>query len=254
MKWAIVVALVVGAALGYLFYFSDREVAPPAPPEPQVEAPQPAAVKIGTLNLVLGDDWQISTTTEASKIEIELEDPGARRDEVLAFVSRTLRAYEETVDPASMAAGDLSYIRESGRLYSLAVDGEGFAASNGRTSYKLAVYYDTGGAHPNGAISAEAYGPTGERLSLADVVGVDRTLDRVAEALRPRLVEAIDERMGGEETYEPDEDFEAGTDPVAENYANWYLSGSDLVVIVNPYQVGPYAFGSYEIAIPLAEI
>jgi hypothetical protein len=252
MKWAIVVALIVGATLGYLFYFADRgqvagPVATTTTPAEGVE------VKLGSVTIPL-DNWQASTTTETSQINVKLEDPGARRDQVLAFVNRTLHGYEESFDPATMPANELAWIRESGRPYVLTVEGRASAGTDGRTSYRLSAYADTGGAHPNGAISAETYGPDGARLMLADVVGADRTLERLAEAVRPRLAAAIRERVGGDEPYEPDEDFEAGTDPTIENYASWYLQGDSVVVVFNQYQVGPYTFGTYEIAVPLGEL
>lgn len=250
MRWLTLLSLILGALAGYLYFFTERAVAPPPPPPPP-----PTEIAVGSLRLTL-QDWRVSTTTEAARIDVTLEDPGLRRAEMVAFLERTLRDYREMVDPAAMPGDELAWIRESGRPYSLAVDGKAATASGDRSSYRLMVTYDTGGAHPNRATVAESYAEDGRALDLADVLGSGRTLERLADALRPRLLAAVGSYVSGYggEPYEADEDFTAGTAPSPENYANWYLSGDDIVVIVNPYQVGPYTLGSYEVPVPLAEI
>lgn len=250
MRRLIVIALLLGAFAGYLYFFADRAAAPEPPPPPP-----PLELAVGSLALTL-EDWRAATSTEAARIDVTLEDPGPRRAEVIGFVERTLAGYAEQIDPAAVPPDELAWIRESGRPYALSLDGKFASASGGRSSYRLAAYLDTGGAHPNGVTTAESYGPDGRRLALEDVIGPDRALERLAAATRPRLLAEIRARadQGGGDAYEPGEDFEAGAAPSPENYANWYLAGDDLVVIVNPYQVGPYALGRFEIAVPLAEI
>lgn len=246
MRLVIFLSLFFGAFAGYLFWFTRPVEAPPSPPPLP-----PTEISVGALRLTLVD-WKISTTTESSRIEVSLEDPGPRRKEVLRFLERTLAGYADMVDPTAMPADELAWIRESGRPYSLVVKGSSSMGQGGRSSYRLNVSYDTGGAHPNGGTVTESYGPDGEKLALEAVAG---SRNRLAEALRPRLAAQIAERIGGDSPYEPGEDFAAGTAPeVPENYASWYLSDRSIVVVVNPYQVGPYAFGSYEVFVPLEEL
>ncbi len=250
MRWLTLLSLILGALAGYFYFFAERVVAPPPPPPPP-----PMEISLGSLRLTL-EDWRVSTTTEAAEINVTLEDPGLRRSEVTAFLEETLREYREMVDPAAMPGDELAWIRESGRPYSLAVDGKVATASGDRSSYRLAVTYDTGGAHPNRTTIAQSYAEDGRTLSLPDVLGSGRALERLADALRPRLLAEVRALVGsrGGEPYEADEDFAAGTAPSAENYANWYLAGDDIVVIVNPYQIGPYSLGSYEVPVPVGEI
>jgi hypothetical protein len=212
-------------------------------------------LKVGSLGLTL-ENWKVSTTTEASEIEIRLEDPGPRRGEAISFVERTLYGYVDMVDPGAMPPDELAWIRESGRPYALSASGHASFGQGGRSSYRLVIAYDTGGAHPNSGTVAESWDQDGDRLALEDVLGGSRTLERLAAATKPRIQAAIAARVaeGGGEAYEPGEDFAAGTAPATENYRNWYLSGADIVVVFDPYQVGPYALGGYEVAVPIAEI
>lgn len=246
MRWVLFFSLLVGAFAGYLFWFSERVVAPPPPPPPP-----PIELSVGSLSLVL-ENWNISTTTESSVIKVKLEDPGPRRPEVVSFVQRVLYGYADMIDPAAMPPDELAWIRESGRPYTLSATGKLTLGQSGRSSYRLLVSYDTGGAHPNSVTVTETYGPDGEKLSLANVIGGNQALERLAVAIRPRLLAAIEERTGA--PYELDEDFAAGTAPLPENYAGWFLSDASVVVVFNPYQVGPYSLGSYEVAVPLSEI
>lgn len=247
MRWLIFLSLLLGAAAGYLYWFAASVQAPPPPPPPP-----PVVLGVGSLELTL-ENWEISTTTESSEIRVGLEDPGPRRAEVISFVERTLYGYADMIDPAAMPGDELSWLRESGRRYEFSADGKLTQGEGGRSSYRLEISYDTGGAHPNSATVAESYEPDGRKLSLEDAMGGDRSLARLADATRPRLLTQIREWVG-EEPYEPDEDFEAGTAPSPENYASWYLSGGDIVVVFGPYQVGPYTIGSYDVAVPIAEV
>jgi hypothetical protein len=250
MRWVIFLSLLIGAFAGYLFWFAEPVVAPPPPPPPP-----PVELSVGTLSLTL-ENWRVATSTEAAVIDVTLEDPGPRRTEVIALVERTLARYADMVDPAAMPQDELAWIRESGRPYTVTATGKASLGQGGRSSYRMQISYDTGGAHPNGTAVTESYGPEGERLSLEDVIGNDRALERLAAVVRPRLEAAIAARVSedGGEPYEAGEDFDAGTAPLPENYQRWYLSDADLVVVFDPYQVGPYTLGTYEVAVPIAEI
>lgn len=248
MRLVIFLSFLVGAFAGYLFWFASPVEAPPPPPPPP-----PVALRVGSLDLTL-ENWKISTKTESSKIYVALEDPGPRRAEVVSFVERTLYGYVDMIDPSAMPVDELTWIRESGRHYDFSASGYLTLGEGGRSSYRLEISYDTGGAHPNSVTVTESYGPDGERLALEDVIGRNQTLERLSAAARPRLLAKIRERVGVDEPYEPGEDFDAGTAPMPENYQSWYLSGGNIVVVFGSYQVGPYTLGSYGVAVPIGEV
>jgi len=45
-----------------------------------------------------------------------------------------------------------------------------------------------------------------------------------------------------------------GTTPDADNFQNWYVEGTTLVLLFPPYQVGPYSLGVVSVPIPLSEL
>lgn len=48
--------------------------------------------------------------------------------------------------------------------------------------------------------------------------------------------------------------FEAGADPVLENYRNWNITTDGLLISFDPYQVAAYAAGPQTVLIPYAEL
>ncbi len=48
--------------------------------------------------------------------------------------------------------------------------------------------------------------------------------------------------------------FETGAAPDELNYRNWSLTDAGLLISFDPYQVGPYAAGPQEIAVPYADL
>ncbi len=133
------------------------------------------------------------------------------------------------------------------RKYVLDMDYDVFESSR-TVSYLYHMYADTLGAHPNAYYRTFTFDKkTGEGLHLDDIFVSENYVDILSEKSRTSLHKTL-----GENAVE--DMLEAGTTPFADNFQNFYLSGSDFVIVFPPYQVGPYAIGTQEVRIPLFEI
>jgi len=120
-------------------------------------------------------------------------------------------------------------------------------------SYVYTVYSDTHGAHPNTYFKTFTFDTqTGRQLSLADLfVNGYPYLSHLSGRARSDLPGIIQKQAG----YPGDQDMiNAGTEPTTDNFSNFYISGNNLVIMFEPYQVGPYAMGSVMDPIPLAQL
>jgi hypothetical protein len=125
-------------------------------------------------------------------------------------------------------------------------------------TYTFLIYEDTLGAHPNGYYQTFTFDTkTGAELSLADIfLPSIPYLERVSNRVRTDLPGIIDKMSsdGGNSTFTDTDSIKMGTQPVKENFSNFYISGKNLVFVFEPYQVGPYALGTVEDPIPLAQL
>lgn len=113
---------------------------------------------------------------------------------------------------------------------------------------ELSSYY-AGAAHPSGILHTLNYDlGTGERLELGDLFTEGAPyLQRLSELARERLYAELGDAALP--------DFvEPGTEPVAENFDGWSLTGQELVVTFDEYQVAPYAAGMPRVSIPFATL
>lgn len=130
------------------------------------------------------------------------------------------------------------------------------ASGNGDVSYVFTMSEDTLGAHPNTTYKTFVFdGKTGTQLSIKDLFapGADYlvTLSMKTRALLPAIIaksegvsqKSIDTNM-----------MLSGTTAAEENFADWYVEGTDLVIIFAPYQVAPYAAGPQTVRIPIAQL
>lgn len=109
--------------------------------------------------------------------------------------------------------------------------------------FDINFYFD-GAAHPNDYSLAFNYDlVSGQKLDLhqlfipgADYMGPIATYCKAQLSLRDIAY------------------FEAGADPILENYRNWNIADGGLLISFDPYQVGPYAAGPQIVLIPYAEL
>jgi hypothetical protein len=135
--------------------------------------------------------------------------------------------------------------------------GQKYAISDGYTpysgshtiSYVFNIYEDTLGAHPNTYFHTFTFdAQSGQSLALSDLFtpGVDyltqlSTLSRAA--LTKQQGSAADQTS-----------INSGTTPTNDNFQNFAIDGSNLMIVFPPYQVGPYSIGTQTIYIPLSQL
>jgi len=108
-------------------------------------------------------------------------------------------------------------------------------------SFAQQFYEYTGGAHGNPSVGTLTFERTTNReldiTDLLDLTGL--SLDQIATQASTTLAIKYGDAFWSD-----------GTNPNAENYANFVVSTSTVTVIFNPYQVAPYAAGMPEVTFP----
>lgn len=112
-------------------------------------------------------------------------------------------------------------------------------------------WYISGAAHPNAFTVVLNYDlANGREIALGDLFqNSSDYLARVATKATEKLKEKFQQ-----ENIPFEEDAAAGSAAKAENYRNFLLKKDELVVIFDPYQVGPWAIGIQEVSIPFSEL
>ena len=232
----------------------------PTGPKPPTRnaAEETPVLHVGSTVLPLSAALDGSREDAYTKVTVQLENPGPGNLSLVAdFADDILSGYADAFDPTRLSAEDQQIIAASAAgKYTLDLVGKKTAGLGGRWSYRLEVASYTGGAHGSFVVSARSYSQGGDALSLAEATGLRDPLTALANAVKPRLLDAVISKTRGQggEAYQPDEDFNGGTAPTSENYSTWYLDGGDIVVVFNQYQIGSYALGEHEIGVPLASL
>jgi hypothetical protein len=179
-----------------------------------------------------------STKTVANtEYEVSFDFPVTNNDRVNqtlnTFVDETIAAFEKDIDGfGPNPFPDRKYTMQSwfeSRTHET------------YTSFVFLISVDTGGAHPNHLFSTFTFDERGEVVSLdkalQDVFGVSNGLDHVAELSREILWDELGEsaEFGW---------IDDGTKPAPENFADFYLESDELVIMFEPYAIGPYAWSS----------
>lgn len=110
--------------------------------------------------------------------------------------------------------------------------------------------YMSGAAHPNTFVVALNYDlVSGKEVSLKNIFkGREDYLVLARDLVRPALLEKIKDG-----NYDKDWVMD-GTEANEENYSVFSIRQDSLVILFNPYQVGPYALGIVEVPILLSQI
>jgi hypothetical protein len=116
-------------------------------------------------------------------------------------------------------------------------------------SYMYAIYADTLGAHGNTTYKTFTFDPTsGKNLTLADLFIPEADyLKALSQLSRAKLPAVMGE-------YAVTSDIDRGTEPKEENFSNFFLTPSELVILFPAYQVAAYAAGPQALRISLAEL
>jgi len=178
---------------------------------------------------------------------------GAQADTAAVSAMRTFEAnaiasFKEQNQLATLTAAEAEMFGLGDeRKYALGIDYE-MRTSPTTVSYVFMIYEDTLGAHPNGYYRTFTFDlATGKGLLLSELFapGADY-LGILSEKSRASLKNTLDDT--------PSDMLEAGTTPDEDNFQNFYLDGSVLVIVFAPYQVGPWAIGTQEVRIPKSDL
>jgi len=158
----------------------------------------------------------------------------------------------------NFTALDASYaqhLRDSHLQGSLTIQYETHQSAR-TVSYAYTMFSDTLGAHPNTTYKTFTFDTTsGQELALGDLFspGTDYLgwLSTYSRAQLPAMIATREELAVSDIDMDM---LDAGTTADSSNFADFYLDGSNLVVLFPPYAVGPYVLGSMELDIPLSKI
>lgn len=188
----------------------------------------------------------VTYTLEVNVPVLRASDPGdastaAFNGVVSAKVDEMTTAF---VNDLALYPPDPALVGELGSFFS--VNATRFALTPRVVSLRLDVGgYVAGAAHPYSFSQTINFDfATARELILADLFapGADY-LGPISDYCIARL-ETTDFFVG----------FETGAAPDALNYRNWSLTDAGLLISFDPYQVGPYAAGPQEIAVPYADL
>lgn len=131
--------------------------------------------------------------------------------------------------------------------WALQVKGKPIYTSPGVTSLRFDIFYNTGGAHPNAYNVFQSFDSTGRQLTLPQMV-TDTTRLRSLTEKEFRKVRHIagDKTLADAGLFVSDNQL-----PLPQNAA---LTGQGLLLYYNPYEIGPWAFGSTELLLPYAQL
>lgn len=240
------------------------EVAPPA-------GPDETGAQTASLPADLGSPVE-EVTSESFNGRAVVDPQIAAFDPQLAaeLMARAREALEEMRDEAARdEAGWHAGLDETGepypfRPYEMEVRHNVTAQAGGYLSVQQDIYLNAGGAHPNYFLGGAVYGQEGGGPVPVSSIVADAA--QFGALLKAGLVEAKIQRGYGEEARDfvtgEVEDL-LGEDEIAgaEWGQSYVLNASTepglfggITVLFSPYDVGPYAEGSYEITIPASEL
>lgn len=236
--WFIV--LIIAVVLVVLNVLSARRATEiePAPTQPQaVASPAPIELTVSSsTKTVQHADYGISFDFPVTNSEIV-------NQEISTFVNQTVSNFEkEVLEFGPNLIPDRQYtMYGSFKTY----QGAGY------TTFVFLVSVDTGGAHPNHTFSTQTFNQYGERVGLPTVLtqlfGEAGTLERIASLAQERLTQ----ELGDSSTPEWIAD---GTAPAIENFQDFYIDTDTLVLLFEPYAVGPYALQSREVRLTREDV
>jgi hypothetical protein len=194
------------------------------------------------------------TATPLAKTAGATADANARAT-MQSFVESTIADFKnQNVDGLTEADAQTMGLG-AGRQYAL--DIEYVSTSTAKTtSYIFTIYQDTLGAHPNGDYQTFTFdNASGNQLTISGLfMSGSKFLNRLSMMARQSLPQTIANDEQTDASQVDTSMIDAGTEPVLDNFSEFYLANGQLVLIFPPYQVGPYALGTVLFPIPLSQI
>ncbi|MDE2071593.1 MAG: DUF3298 domain-containing protein [Patescibacteria group bacterium] len=132
--------------------------------------------------------------------------------------------------------------------YALGIEYKEYGSPN-YDSFLFSIYEDTLGAHPNGFFKTFVFDQNGKIISIEDIVK-GKGLSALAALVRADVVKQMQTRLGQQDV--SGALFEDGLAPTDNNYSNFIVDNTDLLIELPPYQVAAYAMGTFEVRVPLS--
>lgn len=171
------------------------------------------------------------------------------------FEMDSIASFKKDGNFANLSHDDVQLLGLDQRKESLEIKYESTVGPH-TLSYIYTTYADTHGAHPNTYFRTFTFDrKTGINLALSDIFLPNADyLSVLTEQSRKILVASIAAREGVKVTDVDMDYLRRGTGPDADNFANWHIEGTSLVLIFPPYQVAPYAAGVQTAVIPFSQL
>lgn len=247
----LVIAVLVLGTLGFLWYRNEH-------PAPFQNAEQAG---LATTTASFSDQPQ-SLNEDATYYVITASYPGATPlpaggtgavATMKQFELDTIAQFKKDGNFANLTHDDIQMLGLDERKETLDISYKTFVSPHA-VSYLYTVTADTLGAHPNTVYRTFAFDTrTGSPLSLASVFAPSTDYLSLLSSTSRRLLPAVIAKNESVSTKDVDPSMlSAGTSAKADNFENWYLDGTNLVLVFAPYQVAPYAAGTQVLAIPLS--
>jgi hypothetical protein len=209
--------------------------------------PAPTSAKVSENTQYYSVDLAYPLTTPLA------QSAGAQAD---ANAVAALKAYADTSKSTFVSDGNFSsmtperFAYQGGRQEALSDKYKMYSGSD-TISYVFDTYADTGGAHPNSYYKTFTFdSKTGAQLMLGNLfVNNSGYLEKLSTISRTQLSVGQDGDNSGAGSMMLD-----GTTPIASNFQNFYIDGTNLVILFDPYQVASYAAGPQQVSVPLSEL
>jgi hypothetical protein len=166
------------------------------------------------------------------------------------FSQNLLESFKGSNNLASMTPQQITAQGlDHGQKYSLSDDYDAYAGAN-TVSYVFSITEDTLGAHPNTYFRTFTFNlKTGQSLALSDLFQPTANyVDAVSTLTRAALIKQQGSAVNPADFINP------GTTANADNFQNFAIDGSNLVIFFPPYQVASYAAGPQIVRIPLSQL
>jgi hypothetical protein len=203
---------------------------------------------------------QISESVKAKRLDLSAQYPeltggtnaAGFNQLVKSRVTKELAAFRKQM--AGLSAEDLKMLPQGTNNY-MDIGYNIEYADNDLISVSFLQGNFTGGAHPNYNYFTITYDlKNGREVKLSELFKPGANYVEAVSAyaindLQSRKMPDSDENMGLAQDV-----FAEGAAAKAENYQNWNLTKKGLMFTFDPYQVGPYAYGSQTVIVPYAKL
>lgn len=172
------------------------------------------------------------------------------------FDQNSIDAFKEDGNFANLTQEDIHMQGlDQGRSYSLQITYKVYESAH-TVSYVYVLYEDTLGAHPNSYYRTFTFDKkTGAGLELGDLFVPNTDFVTTLSTISRKLLPSIEAKEQGSSLEEvATQMITDGTTPDADNFLNWYVDGTNLVLVFPPYQVSAYALGTQIVTIPLSQL